>query len=545
MNATNATASIASSTSTPLPGDFHTLVSTLFSISALADWFKLFVVGGALETCRRHLSTWWDRLTQALWITATFDANDESYRWMLYWLSRHPIWNEARTIAVTTRSFGLEVDEDGDSSSSRGQVSYLPSLESTYNIWYRGHYVTVSREERSESQWSSKETLRIRILSRNRAILQSLLDEAREAFKAAQTKLISIHAADIHGDWNFMASRPKRPLSSIILDPGIKELLLNDARDFLGSRKWYSDRGIPFRRGYLLYGAPGSGKTSMIQSIAGELGLNVYIVTLSRIGMDDSSLNELISNMPRRCIALMEDIDAAFTAGIKRDLPLDIKRPGEDGDAEDGPKSPREQTQGMDTGSRITLSGLLNALDGIGAQEGRILFATTNNYKALDPALCRPGRMDLHVEFRLASRYQAGNLYKCFYMPDGTDEPESDKADEGYDSRRSSVGSDEADDEKTSELVPLLSSPPAPSPPSSPSSLSCPSPTNSLIPSHLLPRREVLALATRFAEAIPEREFSMASLQGFLMTYKSRPREAVDEASKWVENERRARRQRS
>ncbi|KAH9918672.1 P-loop containing nucleoside triphosphate hydrolase protein [Fomitopsis serialis] len=528
MNATNATASVASSTSTPLPGDFHSLVSTLFSISALADWFN------------SSLS----RLTQALWITATFDANDESYRWMLYWLSRNPIWNEARTIAVSTRSFGLDADEDEDSSSSLGQVSYLPSLESTYNIWYRGHYVTVSREERSENQWSSKETLRIQILSRNRAILQSILDEAREAFKAAQTKLISIHAADIHGDWNFMASRPKRPLSSIILDPGIKELLLNDARDFLGSRRWYSDRGIPFRRGYLLYGAPGSGKTSMIQSIAGELGLNVYIVTLSRIGLDDSALNELISNMPRRCIALMEDIDAAFTAGIKRDLPLDIKRPGEDGDAEDAPKSPREQAQaqGMDTGSRITLSGLLNALDGIGAQEGRILFATTNNYKALDPALCRPGRMDLHIEFRLASRYQAENLYKCFYMPSGADEPEVVKVDEGYDSRRSSVGSDEADDEKTSELEPLLSSPPTPSPPYSPS-LS--KPINSLIPSHLLPRREVLALAARFADAIPERELSMASLQGYLMTYKSRPREAVDEVSQWIENERRARRERS
>ncbi|KAI0725711.1 hypothetical protein C8Q72DRAFT_785030, partial [Fomitopsis betulina] len=120
----------------------------------------------------------------------------------------------------------------------------------------------------------------------------------------------------------------------IILDPGIKETLLNDARDFFSSKKWYTDRGIPFRRGYLLvmtHLAPGSGKTSMIQSIAGELGLNVYIVTLSRIGMDDSALNELISNMPRRCIALMEDIDAAFKAGITRDLPSEPQpHPGGD-----------------------------------------------------------------------------------------------------------------------------------------------------------------------------------------------------------------------
>jgi chaperone BCS1 len=86
------------------------------------------------------------------------------------------------------------------------------------------------------------------------------------------------------------------------------ELVVEDARDFLGSKSWYSERGIPFRRGYLLvsftpllrcsnfrlmdyfskYGAPGSGKTSLIHSIAGELGLNVYIISLSRSGLDDT-----------------------------------------------------------------------------------------------------------------------------------------------------------------------------------------------------------------------------------------------------------------
>ena len=49
-----------------------------------------------------------------------------------------------------------------------------------------------------------------------------------------------------------MTNRPKRPLSSIILDPGVKEMLIRDARDFLNSWRWYAERGIPFRRGYLL-----------------------------------------------------------------------------------------------------------------------------------------------------------------------------------------------------------------------------------------------------------------------------------------------------
>ncbi|KZT67077.1 P-loop containing nucleoside triphosphate hydrolase protein [Daedalea quercina L-15889] len=553
-NATNGTASIVASNTTPSSGDFHSLVSTLLSASALRDWLKLFVVGGALETCRRYLFSWWDAIVEAFWITATFDANDDAYRWVLYWLSRHPAWKEARTFEVSTRTFGLDYasDEDEEDSTSR-PVSYLPSMENTYSIWYKRRYMTVAREEKSENRWSTKESLELKILARDRSILQSLLDEARETYKAAEKKFISIYAADTSGDWRYMTCRPKRPLSSIILDPGIKELLLNDARDFLDSRKWYTDRGIPFRRGYLLYGAPGSGKTSMIQSIAGELSLNVYIVTLSRIGMDDSSLNELISNMPRRCIALMEDIDAAFTTGIKRDLPLDVpvKRSGNedhDSDDESNEKARHDDNKNVDTGSRVTLSGLLNALDGIGAQEGRILFATTNNYKALDPALCRPGRMDLHVEFKLASRHQTESLYKCFYMPVGADDTDSAEADEGYGSRRGSIDGDETDDEdenvESSEKKPLLrtSSSPTRRSPTSPPPSDLPS---SHLPHHDLSRSEVLALAARFADTIPEREVSMASLQGYLMMYKTRAREAVENASEWIEKERAARRERS
>lgn len=57
-----------------------------------------------------------------------------------------------------------------------------------------------------------------------------------------------------HGSWRWTDSRHKRPMSSIVLDPGVKEMLLDDTRDFLRSEKWYADRGIPFRRGYLLHG---------------------------------------------------------------------------------------------------------------------------------------------------------------------------------------------------------------------------------------------------------------------------------------------------
>jgi mitochondrial chaperone BCS1 len=201
-------------------------------------------------------------------------------------------------------------------------------------------------------------------------------------------------------------------MNSVVLDKGIKEHILDDARDFLQSKRWYTERGIPFRRGYLLYGAPGSGKTSIIHSLAGELSLDIYIVSLSKSGLDDSTLyvlakyaftlflivllrNQLISNLPERCIALMEDLDAVFTKGLTRNIAgteLDSSRVDDrDLDSDD------DDTTLHSSGVHITLSGLLNALDGVSAQEGRLLFATTNRYSVLDPALTRPGRLDLHV----------------------------------------------------------------------------------------------------------------------------------------------------
>ncbi|ETW78673.1 AAA+-type ATPase [Heterobasidion irregulare TC 32-1] len=312
------------------------------------------------------------------------------------------------------------------------------------------------------------------------------------------------------------------------------------------SKKWYADRGIPFRRGYLLYGAPGSGKTSIIHSLAGELGLDIYVISLSTAGLDDTGLNSLISALPEQCIALMEDIDAAFTHGLTRETvgteledPRDAEKRKErldDPDGSGGKDAQRDRKQGADS-TRITLSGLLNALDGVSAQEGRLLFATTNRYSALDPALTRPGRMDLHVEFMLASRYQAKEMFKRFYVPE--DEKEGEDADDvdekGSDSGYSSSSKKE-DSTGGPDLIDLsvdLSS----STPAAPAAAVPPNYTGLMHSTRAptLSKRQIERLATQFADTLPDREFSMASLQGYLMSYKIRPVQAVDDVARWVE----------
>jgi chaperone BCS1 len=350
-----------------------------------------------------------------------------------------------------------------------------------------------------------------------------------------------------NNDWNHVASRSKRPLDSIILDDGIRDFLLEDARDFIKSRQWYADRGaslillsmllhlthssgIPFRRGYLLYGAPGSGKTSIIHSLAGELGLDIYIISLSKTGLDDNNLNSLISSLPEHCIAIMEDIDAAFTHGLTRDKTgtqledprnRDLQQHGRhssEDDFDDYRQQGRGRNQSQTKDTRVTLSGLLNALDGVSAQEGRLLFATTNRYHSLDPALIRPGRMDIHIEFRLASHYQARELYKRFYFPDAPDEVtmnDEASSDSGYVTPTTDA-SDPIGPDEPPKYNGTTHSARAPK----------------------LSKKKIEQLAEQFAARIPERELSMASLQGYLMSYKTRPFQAVDDVERWVEDTR-------
>lgn len=476
---------------TTATAELSDLVASLFSLPVLRDWVKLAVIGGCIEAFRRLDFLSWTGLFNSLWITAVFNEDDLSYAWVLYWLSTQPSWKKAKTVEVYTKTLAaLFLGGDREDDSER-KVIYLPSMESTYHFRYKGRYVSVNRHEVQNGLRSTLEKLKVCIFSRDKTLLDDFIQEARELYDASRKDMITVYTSDTYDSWIEIASRPKRPLQSIVLDPGLKDLLLDDAQDFLQSKDWYTERGIPFRRGYLLYGAPGSGKTSMIQAIAGELGLDIYVISLSRGSLDDTSLNAIIADLPKRCIALMEDVDVAFSQTVRRsrvDIGLEHQKEAADVEAEEEKRT-----------SQVTLSGLLNALDGVGAQEGRILFATTNRYDALDAALCRPGRMDIHVEFKLASKFQAAELFKCFYMP-SHDAP---KGHERYSA-----------DEKPaiSQYKGTLSSVRAP----------------------VLSVEEVQALAQRFADAIPERRLSMASLQGYLMTYKTRPLQAVDAAVAWI-----------
>ncbi|TDL17438.1 P-loop containing nucleoside triphosphate hydrolase protein [Rickenella mellea] len=509
----------------PMPTDLASLWTFLYSFTGLGDWAKLFLIGGAIESIRRLMSTIWTYILDMFFLSAEFEEHEEPYNWMMVWLSKQPSWSTARSIQVSTHRYGqsgtanLLPGEEGQPGDSKKTVAYLPAHNRTQYIWFKRTWLQISRTETQTDMYNRypEQRLQISMFTRGHKTLNDLLLEAKRAYKTEAEDRINLYVADSrYNEWSLTGCRPKRPLSSVVLDKGVKEHLLADARDFMASEKWYAERGIPWRRGYLLHGCPGSGKTSLIHALAGELNLPIYVISLAKRGLDDSNLNELISRLPSRSLALMEDIDAAFYRGLTREPP----QPEQNTSGPPPPPGapPPASPQG------VTLSGLLGAIDGVTAQEGRILFATTNKYSALDPALTRPGRLDIHIEFELAGRWQAEELFKCFFPPTMEDESEADEDileplidfDE-----KSPIIEHAASLEGPQRLAVSFADNREPCPP--------------------MTAGEVSRLAKEFADRIPEREFSMAAIQGLLMQYKTRPHLAIEETAAWVERERRRR----
>ncbi|HVH86377.1 MAG TPA: AAA family ATPase, partial [Terriglobales bacterium] len=201
--------------------------------------------------------------------------------------------------------------------------------------------------------------------------------------------------------WDYVAAYSPRSLDSIILKPGEKEHLIEDIEKFRASRQRYREIGVPYHRGYLFYGPPGTGKTSLVSALASRFGMSVYVVNLTHFS--DRSLKKAVNDVPANSIILFEDIDCMRTDSVKA-------RADACGNAEAAQKK-----GGSVDPFGVTLSGLLNVLDGFSAPESVLFVMTTNKVEALDPALLRPGRIDYKLYLGKAAESQKIELYRKFF----------------------------------------------------------------------------------------------------------------------------------
>ena len=204
----------------------------------------------------------------------------------------------------------------------------------------------------------------------------ALRKEGPQIFEEDRTIIYRCTAQD-DGTWiPFGDGKTRRHWNTIITQDNIKEQILDELNDFLSSKEVYLERGVTHRKGYLFYGPPGTGKSTLIAGLADKLHYNICMVELDTDGMSDSNLMTLLSKIPSRSIVVIEDIDVALPSKDRR-----IKRQKED-----------EEKGVYRSSSKVTLSGVLNALDGIFTADSQIVFMTSNYIDDLDSALIRPGR---------------------------------------------------------------------------------------------------------------------------------------------------------
>lgn len=346
-------------------------------------------------------------------VDVEINIKDPSYPWFLYWMTQHERQRLADGVvqAAATEKLGrierivhrflprmrqLAVEttkHELPNGAIQTRFSLIPGPGKHF-LLYNNAIIHVNRQREGNKidhhtglPW---ETTTLTTLYSHRHVFEAMFKEAHSIAQSTMEGKTAMYISRSIGWEKFGEPRRKRPLDSVILEKGVKERIVSDIQDFIASADWYQDRGIPYRRGYLLYGPPGTGKSSFIQALAGHLDYDIAMINLSERGLTDDRLNHLLLNLPKRTLALLEDVDAAFANRRQTD------------------------TDGY-SGANVTFSGLLNALDGVASAEERILFLTTNHVERLDEALVRPGRVDMTVKIGQATAYQVGQLWDRFY----------------------------------------------------------------------------------------------------------------------------------
>lgn len=329
---------------------------------------------------------------------------DAAYPWLLLWMTNFHRAQLAGTQQASKGGLLSSLAQRFNPRLHHLQVGTLQSQNAAHFSFVPGHgkhilrygnsFILVDRQRQKGafemSSGTPFETITMTTLYSQRNVFERIFSEAHAMHNQMQEGKTVIYNA-MSTEWKpFGDPKRKRPLESVILEEGVKERIVRDVQAFIDARTWYLDRGIPYRRGYLLYGPPGTGKSSFIQALAGHLDFNIAILNVSERGLTDDRLSHLLRKVPPRTIVLLEDVDVAFA-----------NRRTTDPDGYAGPT--------------VTFSGLLNALDGVASGEERIIFLTTNYVERLDEALIRPGRVDMTVRLGEATEYQIKQLWDRFY----------------------------------------------------------------------------------------------------------------------------------
>jgi len=283
---------------------------------------SLLIVIGAIAYNLRHLPMkLFGMLKRVCTTTIAINNFDESFQWFNIWLAKE--LDGVHSIMVNSKlrqsdddldkPQNLDLDEDRNGK-HRPKIILTPA-NGFYFFKFGGKYCFLNRsrgEVKSKEDFGkSTETFTITILSRDLSIAKKLVEAARD-YALPEDGRLDVRICR-HDFWNHLGRINKRLLDSVIMPCGLKERLLEDVCKFRESRDWYVQMGIPYKRGYLLAGNPGTGKSSLVMAIASHFDMSLCVLSLSASGMSDSTLLHLLGNADTNSILLIEDVEAAWT----------------------------------------------------------------------------------------------------------------------------------------------------------------------------------------------------------------------------------------
>jgi chaperone BCS1 len=319
----------------------------------------------------------WNFVLRKISYTAIIENKTELYKLFNKWLDENHSDKFKRVLAKTETVYKAKSNNFKYTQDNHNSFFYF---------WYKKRLIFVSSSREKFESSASTENMHMdsyivtSFFSKGivKELFKELIETKNEEIK--NNDRIYLYDFDVMGYWAIVNSINSKSYDKIFNDE--KKILYNDIENFLANKKYYGERGIPYKRGYLLHGKPGNGKSTTILALAKKFNKDVYNLNISTIG-NDNALKKAFRGIASNSFILIEDVDASL--------------------------------KNRDDINQVSFNTLLNLLDGALSKENVCVFFTTNHIEQLDSALLRCGRVDVKVEFDNPTKDNLIEMLKLFY----------------------------------------------------------------------------------------------------------------------------------